>query len=314
MTDFTGKKIGLISLGCDKNRVDAEKLLAEISARGCEITNDINSAQVLIVNTCAFLEASRKEAIDTILECAEYKKSGALEKLVVTGCLPQKFIDDIFAELTEADVFLGTFDYDVFFDALEEAYEKGRANYVGRGKNCYTCGRVVTTPVHYAYLKIADGCNNKCTYCLIPKIRGNYFSYPIEKLTQEAAKLGDVAELLLVAQDVTRYGIDIYGEKSLCRLLKSLSALENVGSIRLLYCYPEMIDDELIAELRDNPKIIKYLDIPLQHSEDRVLKMMNRRGTRSSYLALIERLRREVPGIVIRSTFCLLYTSDAADD
>ena len=167
MTDFTGKKFGLISLGCDKNRVDAEKLLAEISARGCEITNDIN---------CAFLEASRKEAIDTILECAEYKKSGALEKLVVTGCLPQKFIDDIFAELTEADVFLGTFDYDVFFDALEEAYEKGRANYVGRGKNCYTCGRVVTTPVHYAYLKIADGCNNKCTYCLIPKIRGNFYS------------------------------------------------------------------------------------------------------------------------------------------
>ena len=148
MTDFTGKKFGLISLGCDKNRVDAEKLLAEISARGCEITNDINSAQVLIVNTCAFLEASRKEAIDTILECAEYKKSGALEKLVVTGCLPQKFIDDIFAELTEADVFLGTFDYDVFFDALEEAYEKGRANYVGRGKNCYTCRRVLTTPVH----------------------------------------------------------------------------------------------------------------------------------------------------------------------
>lgn len=314
MTDFTGKKFGLISLGCDKNRVDAEKLLAEISARGCEITNDINSAQVLIVNTCAFLEASRKEAIDTILECAEYKKSGALEKLVVTGCLPQKFIDDIFAELTEADVFLGTFDYDVFFDALEEAYEKGRANYVGRGKNCYTCGRVVTTPVHYAYLKIADGCNNKCTYCLIPKIRGNYFSYPIEKLTQEAAELGDVAELILVAQDVTRYGIDLYGEKSLCRLLKSLSALENVGSIRLLYCYPEMIDDELIAELRDNPKIIKYLDIPLQHSEDRVLKMMNRRGTRSSYLALIERLRREVPGIAIRSTFICGFPTETEEE
>lgn len=303
MTDFTTKKFGLISLGCDKNRVDAEKLLAAIAARGCEITNDIQKAQVLIVNTCSFLNDSRKEAIETIIDCADEKARGCLEKLVVTGCLPQKFIGDIYSQLTEADVFLGTYDYDVFFEALERAYEEGRCSMVGQGKNPFTCERVVTTPLHYAYLKIADGCNNRCTYCLIPSIRGKYFSYPMEKLVEEAANLGDVSELILVAQDVTRYGIDLYGEKKLCEILKKLTALVNINSVRLLYCYPEMIDDDLIAEVRDNPKIIKYLDIPFQHSEDRVLKMMNRRGTRLSYLALINKLRAEIPCIAIRSTF-----------
>ena len=282
MTDFTQKKFGLISLGCDKNRVDAEKLLAQIKARGCAITNDIEEAQVLIINTCSFLEASRKEAIETIIECASYKEQGGLEKIVVTGCLPQKFIGDIYEELTEADVFLGTYDYDVLFDALSRAYEDGRCNMVGEGKNPLICDRVVTTPLHYAYLKIADGCNNRCTYCLIPSIRGKYFSYPMEKLVEEAANLGDVSELILVAQDVTRYGIDLYGEKKLCEILQKLTALDNINSVRLLYCYPEMIDDTLISEIRDNKKIIKYLDIPFQHSEDRVLKMMNRRGTRLS--------------------------------
>ena len=303
MTDFTQKKFGLISLGCDKNRVDAEKLLAQIKARGCAITNDIEEAQVLIINTCSFLEASRKEAIETIIECASYKEQGGLEKIVVTGCLPQKFIGDIYEELTEADVFVGTYDYDVFFDALSRAYEDGRCNMVGAGKNPFTCERVVTTPLHYAYLKIADGCNNRCTYCLIPKIRGAYFSYPMEELVKEAEGLGEVAELILVAQDVTRYGIDLYGEKKLCEILQKLTVLDNINSVRLLYCYPEMIDDALISEIRDNKKIIKYLDIPFQHSEDRILKMMNRRGTRQSYLDLIAKLRKEIPGVAIRSTF-----------
>lgn len=314
MTDFTTKKFGLISLGCDKNRVDAEKLLAAIEARGCEITNDIQKAQVLIVNTCSFLNDSRKEAIETIIDCAAYKESGCLEKLVVTGCLPQKFIGDIYSQLTEADVFLGTYDYDVFFEALERAYEEGRCSMVGKGKNPFTCERVVTTPLHYAYLKIADGCNNRCTYCLIPSIRGKYFSYPMEKLVEEAEGLGDVSELILVAQDVTRYGIDLYGEKKLCEILKKLTALVNINSVRLLYCYPEMIDDDLIAEVRDNPKIIKYLDIPFQHSEDRVLKMMNRRGTRASYLALINKLRAEIPGIAIRSTFICGFPTETEEE
>lgn len=313
MTDFSRKKFGLISLGCDKNRVDAEKLLARIRARGCEITNDIEEAQVLIINTCSFLADARKEAIETIIESAAYKQRN-LEKIVVTGCLPQKFIDEIYDELTEADVFLGTYDYDKFFEALDTAYAEGRSNYTHSGNDAFVCGRIVTTPLHYAYLKIADGCNNKCTYCLIPKIRGAYFSYPMEKLVEEAAALGDVAELILVAQDVTRYGTDIYGEKKLTELLEKLTALENIGSVRLLYCYPEMIDDALIAEIRDNPKIIKYLDIPLQHSEDRVLKLMNRKGTRAGYLSLLTKLRKEIPQIAVRSTFICGFPTETEEE
>ncbi len=313
MTDFTRKKFGLISLGCDKNRVDAEKLLAEIKARGCAVTNEIGEADILIINTCAFLQDARQEAIDTIIECAEYKTRN-LEKIVVTGCLPQKFIGELYEELTEADVFLGTYDYDVFFSALEAAYADGRSNYVGKGGNPFTCKRVVTTPLHYAYLKIADGCSNCCTYCLIPKIRGKYFSYPIEKLVEEASNLGEVSELIIVAQDVTKYGIDLYGEKKLCEILQKLTALDNINSVRLLYCYPEMIDGDLIAEVRDNPKIIKYFDIPFQHSEDRVLRLMNRKGTRQSYLDLIEKLRREIPGVAIRSTFICGFPTETEEE
>lgn len=314
MTDFTRKKFGLISLGCDKNRVDAEKLLACIRARGCEITNDISTAQVLIINTCSFLEAARREAIETIIECASYKSDGVLEKIVVTGCLPKKFIGEIYEELTEADVFLGTYDYDAFFVALDRAYAEGRCNMVGEGKNPFICERVVTTPLHYAYLKIADGCNNRCTYCLIPKIRGAYFSYPMEKLVEEAEALGEIAELILVAQDVTRYGTDIYGQKKICELIQKLTALDNINSVRLLYCYPEMIDDELIAEIKNNPKVIKYLDIPFQHSEDRILKMMNRRGTRGSYLSLIEKLRSEIKDVAIRSTFICGFPTETEEE
>ncbi len=313
MIDFTQKKFGLISLGCDKNRVDAEKLLSRIEERGCTITNDIDQANVLIVNTCSFLEASRREAIETIIDCAA-NRGGNLEKIVVTGCLPQKFIDEVYPALTEADVFLGTYDYELFFEALEKAYAEGRCNMTGMGKDAFYGDRVVTTPLHYAYLKIADGCSNCCTYCLIPKIRGSYFSYPMEKLVEEAEGLGELSELILVAQDVTRYGIDLYGKKSLCELVRRLTALENIASVRLLYCYPEMIDDELIAEVRDNPKVVKYLDIPFQHSEDRVLKLMNRRGTRAGYLALIEKLRNNIPGIAIRSTFICGFPTETEEE
>ena len=313
MIDFTQKKFWLISLGCDKNRVDAEKLLSRIEERGCTITNDIDQANVLIVNTCSFLEASRREAIETIIDCAANRGSN-LEKIVVTGCLPQKFIDEVYPALTEADVFLGTYDYELFFEALEKAYAEGRCNMTGMGKDAFYGGRVVTTPLHYAYLKIADGCSNCCTYCLIPKIRGSYFSYPMEKLVEEAEGLGELSELILVAQDVTRYGIDLYGKKSLCELVRRLTALENIASVRLLYCYPEMIDDELIAEVRDNPKVVKYLDIPFQHSEDRVLKLMNRRGTRAGYLALIEKLRNNIPGIAIRSTFICGFPTETEEE
>ncbi len=313
MIDFIRKKFGVISLGCDKNRVDTEKLLSCIRARGCEITDDIESANVIIVNTCAFLNEARKESIETVLECAA-RKSGNLEKLVVSGCLPQKYIGELYSALSEADVFLGTDDYNNFFEALEKSYGGERVNFVGLGDNKYCGDRVITTPCHYAYLKIADGCNNFCSYCLIPKIRGRYKSYPVDELLREAEGLGDVSELILVAQDVSRYGIDLYQKKYLVNFLQKLTTLVNINSVRLLYCYPDMIDDELIAEIRDNPKIIKYLDIPLQHSETRVLKLMNRRGTREEYLALIEKLKREIPGIAIRSTFISGFPSETEEE
>lgn len=298
------KKIfGVISLGCDKNRVDSEKLLGLIKERGYTLTDDLPKAQIVIVNTCAFLQSAREEAIDTVLECADYK-GGNLEKLVVTGCLPQKFIGELYEPLREADVFLGINDYEKIFEALEKSYkENERQNYVGRGKDSYIQSRVLTTDEHYAYLKIADGCYNHCTYCLIPKIRGKYRSYPMEELLREAEELGDISELILVAQDTTRYGEDLYGKNCFVELLQKLSALENVQKIRLLYCYPDVITDALIDEVANNPKIIKYMDIPLQHSENRVLKLMNRKGTREGYLVLFEKLRQRIPGIAIRSTF-----------
>lgn len=313
MIDFTKKKFGIISLGCDKNRVDTEKLIAIITAKGCTVTNDAAEAEVLIVNTCAFLNSARKEAVETVIDCAAYK-NGKLEKLVVTGCLPQKYIGELFDSLTEADVFLGVDDYDLFFEALQKSYDGERVNLVGYGNNNYNCDRVVTTPCHYAYLKIADGCNNFCTYCLIPKIRGRYRSYPEELLLKEAENLGDVSELILVAQDVSRYGTDLKNNKNLKNFLQKLTALVNIKSVRLLYCYPDMIDDGLIEEIRDNPKIIKYLDIPLQHSEDRVLKLMNRRGTRAQYLELIEKLRKQIPDIAIRSTFISGFPTETEEE
>lgn len=216
MTDLHSKIYGVISLGCDKNRVDSEKLLAIIRANGCTVSNELEDVQVLVVNTCAFLNSARREAIETVLDCAAYK-NGRLEKLVITGCLPQKYVQETFPELTEADVFLGINDYDRFFEALQLSYEGQRVNFVGKGDNSKATDRVLTTPCHYAYLKIADGCNNYCTYCLIPKIRGRYVSYPMEQLVEEAAALGDISELILVAQDVTRYGEDLYGKKKHCR-------------------------------------------------------------------------------------------------
>ncbi len=308
------KTFGVISLGCDKNRVDTEKLLFMIKERGYSLVNELSKANVLIVNTCAFLNSAREEAISTVLECAEYKKSGVLEKIVVTGCLPQKFIGELFDGLVEADVFLGISDYEKLFEALEKSYSEGRQDYVGLGADGFHAGRVLTTDPHYAYLKIADGCYNHCTYCLIPKIRGKYRSYPMEELIKEAEELGELSELILVAQDTTRYGEDLYGENRFVELIQKLSSLDNIRSIRLLYCYPEMITDELINELASNEKLVKYLDIPLQHSENRVLKLMNRRGKREEYLALFAKLRARVPNIAIRSTFICGFPTETEEE
>ncbi len=305
------KIFGFISLGCDKNRVDGERLLGEIKAHGCQITDDFGKAQILIVNTCAFLNAARQEAIETVLEGNGYR-GGALEKIVVTGCLPQKFIGELYPALTEADVFLGINDVSELFPALERAYAGERVNAVGKG-NGKPQKRVVSTPDHIKYLKIAEGCSNHCTYCLIPKIRGKYRSYPMEELIEEARSLGETEELVLVAQDVSRYGED-GGENKLTELLKKISELDNIRHIRLLYCYPEKITGELIAEIKDNPKILKYLDIPMQHSEDRILKLMGRRGSRADYLALIGKLRQEIPGIALRTTFISGFPSETEEE
>lgn len=314
-TMLSGKKFGVISLGCDKNRVDTEKLLGLIKRNGCVLTDDIFAAQVLIVNTCAFLESARQEAIETILECAQQKMDGSLEKLVVTGCLPQKFVGELFEPLQEVDVFLGINDYEKIFEALEISYvQDERQNYVGKGKDGYIHDRVLTTDDHFAYLKIADGCYNHCTYCLIPKIRGKYRSYPMEELLKEAENLGETAELIIVAQDTTRYGEDLYGENKFVELLQKLSALDNIKKIRLLYCYPDVIGDELIDEIATNDKILKYIDIPMQHTEDRVLKLMNRKGTREKYLALIEKLRKKIPEIAIRSTFISGFPTETEEE
>lgn len=307
------KTLGVISLGCDKNRVDSEKLIGSVFG-DFTVTNDIENAQIILINSCAFLESARKEAIDTAIECAEYKKSGKLEKLIMSGCLPQKFIGELFEPLTEVDGFLGTLDYDLFKQTVEECYKGKRVNNVGKGKGLKGDARTLTTPDYYAYLKIADGCNNKCTYCLIPSIRGKYVSQPIEKLVSEAQNLGDVNELILVAQDITRYGEDLFGKPKIVELIKRLSALENVKGIRLLYCYPDMLTDELIEEIATNKKVIKYLDIPLQHASNSVLKRMNRRGTHEEYLSLITKLKKEIKGVALRSTFIAGFPGETEED
>ena len=305
------KTFGMIGLGCDKNRVDGERILGEIERHGCTITDDIRKAQVLVVNTCAFLNAARKEAIEAVLEGNSCRSGGVLEKIVVTGCLPEKYVAELFPALTEADVFLGVADHTALFPALERAYAGERVNAVHTGRE--GARRVISTPPHLKYLKIADGCFNHCTYCLIPKIRGKYRSYPMGALVSEAKSLGDTQELVVVAQDTTRYGED-RGENQFVELLQKLSECDNICHIRLLYCYPEVVTDALIREIAENPKIVKYLDIPLQHSEDRILRLMGRRGSRAEYLALLTKLRQSVQGIAVRTTFIAGFPTETEEE
>ncbi len=306
------KTFGMISLGCDKNRVDGERLLGEIVRHGCTVTDDLAKAQVLIVNTCAFLNSAREESLAAVFEGNRYRE-GNLEKIVVTGCLPEKFIGELFPALSEADVFLGVKDCSELFPALEKSYREGqRVNAVGMGSGARP-ERYVSTMPHLKYLKIADGCFNHCTYCLIPKIRGKYVSYPMEELVSEAASLGETDELVLVAQDTTRYGEDT-GRNRFTELLGRLSALGNIRRIRLLYCYPEVVTDELIAKIAEDEKIVKYLDIPLQHSEDRILKLMGRKGTRKEYAELIAKLRKNIHGVALRTTFITGFPTETEEE
>ena len=305
------KRVGVISLGCDKNRVDTEKMLSRLKTVH-EIVSDVEVAEIVIINTCAFLKSSRQEAIDEILSVAQLKNSGKLEKLIVSGCMPQKFLSEIYDELVEVDGFLGVSDYDKVLELIDILYQDKRASFVGETKNEKCLDRVLTTD-NYAYLKIADGCSNHCTYCLIPKIRGKFRSHDRAELIEEAKRLGRVNELILVAQDTAKYGQDLPQKCTLTDLIRDLSALENVKSIRLLYCYPENITDELINEFKVNAKLVRYIDVPLQHADDNVLKLMNRKGTGKEYLKLINRLKTEVKGIAIRSTFITGFPSETEE-
>lgn len=294
-------KIGAISLGCDKNRVDTEKMLARLTAGGHTLVGSEEESDVIIVNTCAFIDKAKEESIDEILTAISAKKGHKKKKVIVTGCLAQRYQEVLEKEFPEIDAILGIADYDEICDTVKK---------VCAGDKIYDCSccddfyenRVLTTPYHYAYLKIADGCDNHCTYCAIPSIRGKYRSEKQEDLLKEAKKLSDdgVKELILVAQDVTRYGTDWDGKSHLIQLIDELSALD-FEWIRLLYLYPEMVDDTLIDYVVSNPKVVKYMDIPLQHIDDSVLKRMNRRTTEKDVRALIAKLKNA--GIAVRTTF-----------
>ena len=295
-----------ISLGCDKNLVDSEVMLGLLDSRGYQIVDDETIADVIVVNTCCFIHDAKEESIQTILEMAEYKKTGRLKALVVTGCLAQRYQQEIIDEIPEVDAVLGTASYDKIAEAIDEALDGHTEMYLEDIDRLpqVSSKRLVTTGGHYAYLKIAEGCDKHCTYCIIPKVRGNYRSVPMEQLLKEAKELaeGGVKELILVAQETTVYGQDIYGEKSLHRLLRELCKIDGIQWIRLLYCYPEEIDANLIRVMKEEPKICHYLDLPIQHASDAILKKMGRRTSKAQLVDTIHTLREEIPDITLRTT------------
>ena len=307
------KNVAVISLGCDKNRVDTEKMLYALNKNGYNLVGDYSLAQIIIVNTCAFIESARVEAIDTILAAAEYKKD-KLEKLIVTGCLPQKHLSELKDGLPEVDAFLGIDNYYDLPQIIESLYEN-KSDYVPLCDKVDCSDRFLSTPTHYAFLKIADGCDNRCTFCTIPSIRGKYISRSEESLLEEAKMLEEsgVKEIILVAQDVTRYGIDLYGEYRLVSLLKKLSMLDFTW-IRLMYCYPELVDENLINEIDNNDKIAKYIDIPMQHADDKILKLMNRRGREKDLEALLDRIGKCKNHIAVRTTFMVGFPGEEEEN
>ena len=311
------KKIGVVSLGCDKNRVDTEYMLAALQAAGHTLVQRPEEAEILIVNTCAFLESARAEAISTVLELSELKQTAKLQKLIVTGCLPQGYSEEL-KELTEADAVMGVNAWQSVAEVIARLYvEEEQVALVPPAEQWqFTDARVITTPPHYAYLKIADGCNNFCSYCLIPYLRGRYRSKPIALLVEEATALveGGARELILVAQDVTRYGYDWDKQLHLTELLQALKKIEGLEWIRLLYCYPELVTDGLIEEMATNPKVVPYIDIPLQHISDGILRRMNRRSTKAQTEEIIRKLREKMPDIAIRTTFIVGFPGETEED
>ena len=299
-------KILFISLGCDKNLVDTEVMLGLLASRGYEMTDDETQADVIVINTCCFIHDAKEESIQNILEMAEYKKRGTVKALIVTGCLAQRYRQEIIDEIPEVDEVLGTTAYDKILDAVDAAL-RGEHEVMLSELDALPLPdtrRLVTTGGHFAYLKIAEGCDKHCTYCIIPKIRGNFRSVPMDRLVREAQELADqgVKELILVAQETTLYGKDLYGEKSLHILLKKLCEISGLRWIRILYCYPEEITDELIQVIKEEPKICNYLDLPIQHANDKILGRMGRRTSKQELVDIIGKLRSEIPDICLRTT------------
>ena len=299
-------KLLFISLGCDKNLTDTEVMLGLLASRGYEMTDDECEADIIVINTCCFIHDAKEESIQNILEMAEYKKEGSLKALIVTGCLAQRYRQEILDEIPEVDAVLGTTAYDQILDAVDEAL-KGQNSV--RMEDLQRLPKVeakrqVTTGGHFAYMKIAEGCDKHCTYCIIPKIRGRFRSRPMEELIREAEELAEqgVKELILVAQETTLYGKDLYGEKSLPVLLRKLCKISGLRWIRVLYCYPEEITDELIRVMKEEPKICHYLDLPIQHANDDILKRMGRKTSKQELIDIVGKLRKEIPDICLRTT------------
>ena len=316
-------KVGFVSLGCPKNQLDTEVMLHEVAAAGYEITPEETEADVVIINTCGFIESAKKESIDNILDIAWLKKHRSLKAIVVTGCLAERYRESILEELPEVDAVLGVGSIHNIVEAIEAVTVKkkkgSKRKYTSfEDKNTVRLGgdRILTTPEYMAYLKIAEGCDNRCAYCAIPSIRGNFRSRTIEDVVAEAKQMDalGVKELCIVAQDITRYGLDLYGEYKLAKLLREITDNTSIPWIRLLYCYPDKVTDELIAEIRDNPRILKYIDLPIQHISDHMLTAMNRHGDKKMICEVIEKLRREIPDMVIRTTFIVGFPGETDED
>ncbi len=311
-------KILFISLGCDKNLVDTEVMLGMLTGKGYSITDDEQEADVVVINTCCFINDAKEESINTILEMAELKKSGAIKALIVAGCLAQRYKEEIQKEIPEVDAIVGTTAIDRIAEALEETLQGKQQNHIEdiNKKPVYDKKRMVTTGGHYAYLKIAEGCDKHCSYCIIPKVRGNYRSISMESLVEEAKKLVEFGakELILVAQETTLYGKDLYGEKSLPKLLHKLCEIDGLYWIRILYCYPEEITDELIEIIRTEKKICNYLDIPIQHASDRILKRMGRRTNQQELRDMVAKLRQAIPDICLRTTLITGFPGETQED
>ena len=312
------KKVLFISLGCDKNLADSEEMLGMLVERGYEITNDEAEAEIIVINTCAFIHDAKEESVNTILEMAKYKETGTLKALLVTGCLAQRYKEEIVQEIPEVDGVIGTASYDEILAALDhifagESFLKFK-DIDTLPKNSKK--RVVTTGGYFEYLKIAEGCDKHCTYCIIPKLRGSFRSVPMEQLLEQAQYLADqgVRELILVAQETTVYGKDLYGEKSLHILLKKLCEIPGIQWIRILYCYPEEIYPELIQTMKEEPKICHYLDLPIQHCSDKILKKMGRRTTKQELVEIVETLRKEIPDILLRTTLITGFPGETQED